>query len=250
MPRPRTDELVAVARTLRDETKVRSFGPNVAYVYAPLVYAWDVHEAYLRRYGGRQGVALLVGMNPGPFGMAQTGVPFGEVAAVRHYLGLSGTIGRPAREHPKRPVLGFECPRSEVSGRRLWGLAAACFPDPDDLFDRYFVANYCPLLFLDEGGRNLTPDKLPKAAAEPCFEACDEAIRRTVDLLAPRAVVGVGAFATRRLRRILADRPVPIHTVLHPSPASPRANRGWAAAARAELARCGLCGRAGETAAC
>ena len=29
---------------------------------------------------------VFLGMNPGPFGMAQVGVPFGEVAAVRDWL--------------------------------------------------------------------------------------------------------------------------------------------------------------------
>ncbi len=240
-PVPRAERLVDVARTLRDATSAMTFGPAVAHVYAPLDYAWPVHAAYLRRFGGRPGVALALGMNPGPFGMAQTGVPFGEVVAVRDYLGLAGPVGKPAREHPKRPVLGFDCPRSEVSGRRLWGLARTCFPDPDDFFDRFFVANYCPLLFLDEGGRNVTPDKLPKAAAAACFEACDEALRRTVEILEPRALVGVGAFATRRLERLFGGGPIPIGQVLHPSPASPRANRGWDAAARKDLAALGLC---------
>ncbi|RMG94061.1 MAG: single-stranded DNA-binding protein [Deltaproteobacteria bacterium] len=239
--RPAAEALVEVARTLRDATADLSFGVKVAYVYAPLVYAWDVHAAYLRRYGGRRGVALAVGMNPGPFGMAQTGVPFGEVRAVRSFLGLDGTIGRPPREHPKRPVLGFACPRSEVSGRRLWGLAERCFGRPDPFFDRFFVANYCPLLFLDEGGRNVTPDKLPRAAAAACFAACDEALRRTVEIVEPRALVGVGKFAEARLQKVFGDRDIPIASVLHPSPANPRANRGWAEIARAQLAEFGLC---------
>src|SRR5690606_1352475 len=99
------------------------FRDPVEYVYNPLEYARRPHEAYLKRYGTGPKEVLLLGMNPGPFGMAQTGVPFGEVAHVREWLGIEDGVDRPAVEHPKRPVLGFDCKRAEVSGARLWGWA-------------------------------------------------------------------------------------------------------------------------------
>src|SRR4026209_220177 len=109
----------------------------------------------------------MLGMNPGPFGMVQTGVPFGDVAMARSWLGVVGPVARPRDEHPKRPVLGLECRRSEVSGARLWGWARDTFKSPDRFFERFFVVNYCPLLFMEAGGRNLTPDKLPSAERAP-----------------------------------------------------------------------------------
>src|SRR5690606_6715112 len=127
-------------------------------------------------YGRGPKEILLLGMNPGPFGMAQTGVPFGEIAAVRDWLGVRGVVGRPAIEHPKRPVQGFGCHRSEGSGKRLWGWAQDRFGEPERFFDRFFVVNYCPLVFLEVGGRNRTPDKLPVREREPLFEACDRAL--------------------------------------------------------------------------
>jgi single-strand selective monofunctional uracil DNA glycosylase len=179
-------------------------------------------------------------MNPGPFGMGQTGVPFGEVHIVQEWLGIDGRIDRPSNEHPRRPVEGFACARSEVSGARLWGWAREVFGSPDRFFDQFFVANYCPLLFLEESGRNRTPNKLPAKERRSLFDLCDCALRETVEALSPRRVVGIGAFAEKRAERALADKDLRIGRVLHPSPASPKANQGWAAQAEKELEELGV----------
>jgi single-strand selective monofunctional uracil DNA glycosylase len=210
------------------------FGPPTAYVYNPLRYARAPHEAYLERFGAKRGRIVLLGMNPGPFGMAQTGVPFGEVGFVRDWLKLEGDVGRPSPEHPKRPIEGFACTRSEVSGSRLWGWARDRFETPRRFFSRFYVMNYCPLVFMEDTGRNRTPDKLPVQEREALFSACDRAMRASIEVLAPSRVIGVGAFARKRAELVLGDT-VPIGTMLHPSPASPKANRGWAAAAEADL---------------
>lgn len=216
------------------------FGPPVAFVYNPLVYARRPHELYWDRYGHPPKEVLFLGMNPGPFGMAQTGVPFGEVAAVRGWLGIEAPVGRPQREHPARPVEGFSCRRSEVSGRRLWGWARERFGTPEAFFRRFFVANYCPLLFLEEGGRNRTPDKLPPEEAKPLYAACDRALRAVVHCLRPRLVVGVGKFAEDRARAALAGSGVAVGRITHPSPANPAANRGWAERVERELGELGV----------
>jgi single-strand selective monofunctional uracil DNA glycosylase len=205
-------------------------------VYDPLVYAWDLHRRYLEAFGDGEGRVVLVGMNPGPFGMAQTGVPFGEVAAVRDWMGLSGSVGRPDPEHPKRPVLGLDCGRSEVSGRRLWGWARDRYGTAAAFFARFFVINWCPLAFLEASGRNLTPDKLRASERAALFPICDRALRAAIEVLRPRAVVGVGGFAEERARAALAGLDLPIGRILHPSPASPLANQGWEAAVDRELA--------------
>lgn len=210
------------------------FSSPVAYVYNPLDYARVPHEAYLSRFGTKTGRIVLLGMNPGPFGMAQTGVPFGEVALVRDWMGIDGTVKKPKPEHPKRPIEGFDCTRSEVSGSRLWGWARDRFGTPEAFFDRFYVMNYCPLVFMEDTGRNRTPDKLPVAERTPLFEACDRAMRDSIDALAPTRVIGVGAFAKKRAARVLGDA-IEIGSILHPSPASPKANRGWAPLAEAEL---------------
>ncbi len=208
-----------------------SFSEPVACVYNPLVYAWDLHRQYLERFGAGRKQVVLLGMNPGPFGMVQTGVPFGEVEAVRSWLGLRGEVRRPDVEHEKRPVLGLASNRSEVSGRRLWGWAAQRFVTPQRFFRRFFVYNYCPLAFLGETGANLTPDKLKKAETAPLFEVCDRVLKQVVATLEPEWLVGVGAFAEARIHRVFGAEvergEVRVGRIPHPSPASPAANRGW-----------------------
>ena len=223
--------LVRISDDLSSELARLRFGAPVTHVYDPLQYAREPHFRYLRRYGGGPKTALLLGMNPGPFGMAQTGVPFGEVELVRDWLGIDGRVDHPRREHPSRPISGFACARSEVSGRRLWSWARDRFDTPERFFAHFFVANYCPLVFMEESGRNRTPDKLASHERERLFARCDHALRRVVEKLKPRHVVGVGRFAEGRARVALAGFDVAIGHIPHPSPASPAANRGWAALA-------------------
>ena len=233
-------DLVAVSRRLAGELEKVRFGPPTSHVYNPLVYARAPHERYLQRYGARPGRVVLLGMNPGPFGMAQTGVPFGDVTMVRDFLGIEAAVGKPPREHPARPVSGFACTRGEVSGTRLWGWARDRFGDADRFFDRFFVVNYCPLAFMEQSGRNRTPDKLSPRERERLFAVCDGALQRVVELLRPTHVIGVGAFAEGRARAALTGSPVQIGTILHPSPASPAANRDWAAQAERQLVALGI----------
>lgn len=213
--------------------------PPATHVYNPLEYASDPYRQYLERYGGKP-QALLVGMNPGPWGMAQTGVPFGDVGFVRDWLGIQGEVGKPPAEHPKRPVLGYACLRKEGSGRRLWGWARERYATPERFFSQFFVINYCPLIFYRENGVNLTPDKLPAAERRALFAVCDAALRESVEILKPRFVLGVGRFAEQRVAASVAGLEVVAGGVPHPSPASPQANRGWAAQMEAGLLRLGI----------
>lgn len=232
--------LITAARKLRDAVQPLKFPQPVAYVYNPLTYAWAAHEKYLRQFGRGPKRVLFLGMNPGPFGMAQTGVPFGEVAAVRDWLGIQAAITKPGREHPKRPVEGFACPRVEVSGQRLWGLFAQRFGTPEKFFREHFVINYCPLAFLETSGRNLTPDKLPARATAKLHTACATHLRRTVEILKPEWLVGVGDFAQQRAVELFDGTSLRVGKILHPSPASPAANRGWATQAEKQLADLGI----------
>jgi single-strand selective monofunctional uracil DNA glycosylase len=236
--------LKEISASLAEEVSALSFRAPVSLVYNPLDYAWEAHAAYLERFGQRRRSILLLGMNPGPFGMAQTGVPFGDVTLVRDWLGIEAPVGRPPIEHPKRPVLGFQCPRSEVSGQRLWGWARTRFGTPEQFFARFFVANYCPLVFMTETGRNLTPDALPADERAPLFAACDRALRATVDVLEPDDLIGIGRFAEDRARGALAEHDLKhelrIGRILHPSPASPAANRDWAGQAERGLRQLGI----------
>ena len=193
------------------------------------------HTTYLSRFGEKQGRVMLLGMNPGPWGMAQTGVPFGEIESVRSWIGIETPVAKPEHEHPKRPVDGFACQRSEVSGRRVWAWAQERFGTAEAFFEDFYVANYCPLSFMEESGKNRTPDKLPKEEQHSLYAICDQYLASLVDLLEPRHIVGIGAFAENQAKKALPNTHIPIGRILHPSPASPIANRGWAPQAEAQL---------------
>ena len=235
-----SSELITASRELRERVEAIRFSPPVAFVYNPLRYAWEPHKQYLEKYGASRKKIVFLGMNPGPWGMTQTGVPFGEVRAVKEWLGISGTVDRPVQEHPLRPVNGFACPKSEVSGRRLWGLFHDTFGKADAFFKDHFVANYCPLLFLAAEGKNITPDKLQRSETEALFSFCDSFLVRLSEIVKPEWVIGIGAFAKKRAAEALAGSGIHLGNILHPSPASPAANINWKETATRQLKELGV----------
>ena len=228
-------ELIKTAQTLSQAVSRLQFSPPVAVVYNPLEYAWESHSMYLKTYGNSKKKIVFLGMNPGPWGMAQTGVPFGEIYTVKEWLKIETPIGKPQNEHPKRPVEGFLCQRSEVSGLRLWGLFQEKFKTPGNFFEHHFVANYCPLVFIESSSRNRTPDKLKTKESQALFKACDHHLQQMVRILKPEWLIGVGKFAEKRARIALEGTKVKIGYILHPSPASPAANRDWSGTVTQQL---------------
>ena len=91
------DNLIKIARELSQSVCSLSFKLPTAYAYNPLEYAWEIHRQYLELAGDGKKKVVFLGMNPGPYGMAQTGVPFGD--SVR--AGLDG-IKRRSQEAPPR----------------------------------------------------------------------------------------------------------------------------------------------------
>jgi single-strand selective monofunctional uracil DNA glycosylase len=228
-----TDELV-------DDLRKLVFSEPVTHIYNPLEYAREPYERYLEKYACRKDQVILLGMNPGPWGMVQTGVPFGTVPLVRDWLGIHGKVRRPPNLHPRRPVEGFTCTRSEVSGQRLWGWAEMRFQTPDRFFDRFFVLNYCPLMFIDQDGKNRTPDKLKISERKPLLAACDRALHEIVSVFDSKMVIGIGRFAAKQAATALTGHAVRVAAVTHPSPANPKANRGWAELMEADLSGLGV----------
>jgi single-strand selective monofunctional uracil DNA glycosylase len=234
--------LLEAADTLRDTLAPMRFAAPVAHVYNPLDYAFAPYADYVSKFANGPKRGLFLGMNPGPFGMMQTGVPFGEVAAVRDWMGVRGEVLAPEAQHPKRPIQGFACTRSEVSGRRVWAWAAQTYGSAEVFFSEFFVLNYCPLIWLESSGKNRTPEQLPAAELTPVYAACDAHLTKVIQILAPQYAIGVGGFAEKRFRSVIAkmahtstERSIKIGSILHPSPASPAANRGWAEQAQAQL---------------
>ena len=229
-----------ITDALLDDLRPLRFNFPITYVYNPLEYAREAFDQYLKRFARSPIEVVLLGMNPGPWGMAQTGVPFGEIKMVKDWMGIDAHVGMPSEIHPKRPVQGFACKKSEVSGKRFWGWARDRWGTPERFFSRFFVANYCPLLFLEASGRNRTPNNLRAAERQPLLSVCDQALRRTIGWFKPRYVVGVGQFAYERAGIALSGLDVTIGRITHPSPANPKANQGWNTLISRELLALGL----------
>lgn len=239
-----SEKLQKAAKTMIKELSGLKFSAPVTTTYNPLVYAWEPHRIYLEKFGNGRKRVLFLGMNPGPWGMAQTGIPFGEIAAVSDWMGISTLVATPENEHPKRPIQGFGCPRSEVSGKRLWGLFSERYPDPHAFFTEHFVANFCPLVWMAESGKNITPDQLPKSESMPVEAACRWYLAQMIQEMQPEYLIGVGAFAEKQFKDTIHEH-LPAYSgkigkILHPSPASPVANRGWAEAASKQLVEMGV----------
>ena len=239
------DSLIRSAADLRDDVgpigrKLVSEG-SVDVCYNPLEYAWDAHEAYLKRMGSSGARTVVLGMNPGPHGMGQMGIPFAATSIVRDLLDITGIpVNQPEVADPRRPVIGLEYPREEVSGTRLWGLLSERYGNAEAIASNVFLVNHCPLmLFTGPRATNITPDKVAGPTAHALLERCDEHLREVVGVLDAKQVIGVGKFAESRAKAALADYSVEVLGCWHPSPASPLANRNggadWRANVRAVL---------------
>ena len=240
----RAELVMQAARRMSEAVAGLNFTDEITHIYNPLEYAWEGHRKYLEHFASGKKKIIFLGMNPGPWGMAQTGVPFGEISAVKDWLGIETKVSKPDNEHPKRPVEGFSCQRSEVSGKRLWALMKDRFGTPEAFFAENYVGNYCPVSFMTETGRNFTPDKLPRDQQKALFDICDEHLREVTEILEAEWLLGVGKFAEKRINTALKEKlvsgVVKSGTIIHPSPASPAANRGWAEAVTRKMAEYGL----------
>ena len=147
-------ELIAAASRLRDDSQSiarRMVSEGVAdLVYNPLDYAWEVHKEFILRTGGSGSKCVLLGMNPGPHGMGQMGIPFAATSVVRDLIGITGiSVEKPEVIHPKRPVNGLEHPKEEVSGTRLWGVLEHRYGGIDKISQEVYIVNHCPLMILN-----------------------------------------------------------------------------------------------------
>lgn len=229
------ERLLQVSSRLRDDVNI--FGRElttrgtVDCVYNPLDYAWEVHRRYIEISGDKGANTVMMGMNPGPHGMGQMGIPFAATSIVRDLLGISGIeVNQPSVIHPSRPVIGLEYPREEVSGTRIWGLLSETYGGANEIFENVFLVNHCPLMLLDgPRGSNITPDKISGPIVKELLQRCDKHLLEVVEILDADTVIGVGKFAEKRATDALMDSGVIVKGCWHPSPASPLANRNGGA---------------------
>ncbi len=234
MSKNKTDQLIELTKSFTKEIEnVRKSIDEDYYIYNPLVYANEMFFEYIREYVAFPTKYLFLGMNPGPFGMTQTGIPFGEINIVLEYLKLNKPIDSPTIEHPNRKIEGLNINRSEISGKRLWGYIKQKYPNPYEMRNNIYIANYCPLVFLSsqKTAKNITPNKLKKETRLKIDNICDQYLFETIDLLECEKLIGIGKYAMGKLKN---DK-IPFSSILHPSPASPLANKGWAEQAEKQL---------------
>ena len=230
--------VLEAAETLRDATnelseKLLKDCKQIDWIYNPLDYAWNPHKEWIQRFAGNGAKTLLVGMNP-RHGMGNTGVPFGCPEQVREFLSITGLkVNQPPRIHPKRTVYGLECPKPEVSGRRIWSSLAEHFGTPEEVSREIYIVNHCPLWMFNEAGQNITPDKLTGKAAGELKTICDQHLRTVVSVMGINRVIGVGRYAQKQAAALFDE--IEVDWVPHPSPASPFANRNGGADWRAEF---------------
>lgn len=233
--------IIGATAKLRDDMEIfadRLMSDGIVdYVYNPLAYAWDVHVAYLEKSTTAGAKTILLGMNPGPHGMGQMGIPFAATTVVRDLIGIKGIrVFEPRRIHPRRPVEGLNWPKEEVSGTRLWGALEEKYGLIDNIFKNVFLVNHCPLmLFSGERARNITPDKIGGPVTRSMLERCDDYLREVVDIMGAKVVIGVGNYAKNRATSAFHGSDVRISSCWHPSPASPLANRNGGADWRANF---------------
>ena len=170
-------------------------------------------------------------------------VPFGDVKFARDWLKISGHVGKPPQEHPKRIIHGLDCPRSEVSGTRFWTLMESLCGTPEVFFRNCFVHNYCPLCFMASSGKNVTPPEMKVHERGQIQEVCDRSLLETVKVLGVEWIVAVGKYPETRVKAALKGwrgKEVKVSRITHPSPINPAANKGWSEMATSQLGELGL----------
>lgn len=202
-------------------------------------------------------------------------VAFGDTAMVKEWLQITGQVGKPAVEHPDRPIHGLSCERKEVSGTRFWGLFKDISGSPENFFRNCYVHNYCPLCFMRKSGKNITPPELKGTVKTQLQEMCDQALQQVMELLQVEWVLGVGKYGADRAKAALKSAissqtgnkkaavskkgtsgvetfilhptgdhgnswEVHVSCIMHPSPVNPAANKGWAGIVTSQLEELGL----------
>ncbi|XP_058812970.1 single-strand selective monofunctional uracil DNA glycosylase [Topomyia yanbarensis] len=216
---------------LCDALKQIPLPASAAVTYDPIEYAVELHLAYMQRYLDGPKPVLFLGMNPGPWGMCQTGVPFGYIPAVRDWMQLRGQVLKPIPELSVRPVEGLACTRGEQSGQRWWGLYERICGKPENFFRNCFVFNICPLAFFQANGRNITPADLKGTSKTRMQEVCTEYLQSALELFNPSIIISVGRYTEDRVKALVRQNlldatRVQLKCMPHPSPRSLN-NTNW-----------------------
>uniref|UniRef100_A0A182MSA2 Uracil-DNA glycosylase-like domain-containing protein n=1 Tax=Anopheles culicifacies TaxID=139723 RepID=A0A182MSA2_9DIPT len=240
---PYWQQVYCIERELSAALRKVALPSEVAACYDPIEYASAIHCAYLQRFLDGPKAVLFIGMNPGPWGMCQTGVPFGYVPAVRDWMGLRGTVAKPTPELAARPVEGLACTREEQSGKRWWGLYQELCGTADCFFRSCFVYNLCPLAFFHQSGRNITPSELKGKAKGEIQSISEQYLETALKVLKPKIIISVGRYTEDRVKTLTKQNrigpTIVTYCMPHPSPRSLN-NTNWSQKAKLWLSEHGI----------
>jgi len=216
------DKIIKLSNELSKQMDELTFSLPVKYVYNPLSYSFLTYLQYLNRINFND-VNIYIGINPGPYGMSQTGIPFGDYYFVKNFLNIKKEklLNLPLTHH-KKPIYGFDINKREASGKRLWAFFQDIYKDQEIFFKNNIILNYCPLCFLNEEGNNITPDKLIKEERNILYKICDDYLNKSINLFKFKSVIGIGNFAYNRAK-ILGYNALKIG---HPSPLNIKGSGG------------------------
>ncbi|XP_013171163.1 PREDICTED: single-strand selective monofunctional uracil DNA glycosylase [Papilio xuthus] len=225
-------EFLHLIDDLNNKLEIFQFPAAIKCIYNPTIYARHTFEMYVRKYCNTKKSIMFFGMNPGPFGMSQTGVPFGDVSSVREWLGIEGPVGKPPKELETRPVRGFECTRTEISGKRFWGLLKEICGTPEKFFESSFVYNYLNQQWMKTNGCNLTPGDFKVTEMKALYEICDPIFIKVLELYNVQTIIAVGKFCETRAHKAIEaylpskGKTIKVLYLPHPSPRTVN-NNNW-----------------------
>ena len=209
--------IIELYKSLNIELDELKFFPPCFYVYNPLSYCFESFKIYFEYLNTEEEINLFFGINPGPFGMAQTGIPFGDKETVKNYLKIEPKIDidKIPKQHPKKQILGLEVKRVEKSGRIFWGVIKEFYPEKYDFFKSNFVLNFCPLCFLDEQGRNITPKVLRKEDQIALYKILEIFMLKLFKLIKIKKLIAIGDETFSYLNAL--NTKLKIQTIIHPA---------------------------------
>nr|XP_022920875.1 single-strand selective monofunctional uracil DNA glycosylase-like [Onthophagus taurus] len=207
-----------------------TFSFPVHYIYNPLEYAWEPHSTFVKTYCKGTKDVLFLGLNPGPWGMCQTGIPFGEVNISKEWLKMNGEVEKPKDECPKKQIKGFECHRSEESGKRFYGFFKNLCRTPEAFFKNAFVYNLCPLAFMKKESANITPHELKGQIKKDIENICGKTLVDILKLLDIKIIVALGRYTEKQAIEITQGFQLGHIKVIYMPHPSPRVvgNNNWA----------------------
>jgi len=206
-------------------------------VWNPALYALDIYQEYLTKFPPEPGAILALGLNPGPYGMAQTGIPFTDCRTASGALGMEMTIPGKAPDDlisRLKKANGKWRGTYERSSLGMYRFLILAWGDIKTAYRNWFVGNPCPLLFLDPERWNVTPADPRLRRMKEVGELRQRAVIGFSEILNPRGIVCFGKDVAKAVGEVAIRQVGPDRVVFYEHPARAVPEK-WAAGLLQEL---------------